>query len=230
MKTTISLLMAILMLSFAAAAQQSYGSYPSMPNQSTATNMITNGPVAETVSDSSALIGWSTRNPAETTNIRYGTDRAHMTSVLRAAAAHPGVSFVEIYQNCEIFNDGAFAMLGGPDGKSHWVNLTPGEPLRYGQDLRGAVIRDPDGAGFIAVDVGNGAAVVHDPTRVDPAYAFALSRIGDNPGEPTPFGVFRDVQAPTYEQLVTDQLSAQAPGTDADLEAVFAGKDSWTIT
>ena len=79
MKTTISLLMAILMLSFAAAAQQSYGSYPSVPNQSTATNMITNGPVAETVSDSSALIGWSTRNPAETTNIRYGTDRAHMT-------------------------------------------------------------------------------------------------------------------------------------------------------
>lgn len=79
MKTAISILMAILMLSFAAAAQQSYGSYQTMPSQTTASNMITNGPVAETVSDSSALIGWSTKNPAETSNIRYGTDRAHMT-------------------------------------------------------------------------------------------------------------------------------------------------------
>jgi 2-oxoglutarate ferredoxin oxidoreductase subunit beta len=158
------------------------------------------------------------------------TDRAHMTSVLRAAAAHRGVSFVEIYQNCEIFNDGAFAMLGGPEGKSHWVDLTPGEALRFGPDRAGAVVRDPDGAGLIPVDdAGDRDAVVHDPGRQDPAYAFALSRIGDRPGEPTPFGVFRDVPAPTYEQLVTDQLSALSPGSDADLEAVFAGSDSWTI-
>ena len=79
MKTTIALLMAILMLSFAAFAQQGYGNYQTTPSQSTATNMISNGPVAETVSDSSAVIGWSTKNPAETTNIRYGTDRGHMT-------------------------------------------------------------------------------------------------------------------------------------------------------
>ena len=79
MKTTIALLMAILTLSFAAAAQQGYGTYQTAPSQSTATNMITNGPVAETVSDSSAVLGWSTKNPAETTDVRYGTDRAHMT-------------------------------------------------------------------------------------------------------------------------------------------------------
>lgn len=76
MKTTITLLMAALILSLTAAAQQSYGNYPS---QTTARNMITNGPVAETVSDSSAVIGWSTKNPAESTQIRYGTDREHMT-------------------------------------------------------------------------------------------------------------------------------------------------------
>lgn len=80
MKTTISLLMTILMLSFAAAAQQSYGTYQTMPSQSSAAaDLITNGPVAETVSDSSALIGWSTKSPAESTQIRYGTDRAHLT-------------------------------------------------------------------------------------------------------------------------------------------------------
>jgi 2-oxoglutarate ferredoxin oxidoreductase subunit beta len=159
------------------------------------------------------------------------TDRQHMTSVLRAAAAHRGTSFVEIYQNCEIFNDGAFAMLGGPQGKEHWVNLQAGQALRYGPDHVGGVIRAPDGAGLVAAPetTESDPVVVHEPGRQDPAYAFALSRIGDNEGEPTPFGVFRDVQAPTYEELVTAQLATQTPGTDADLEAVFAGRDSWII-
>jgi 2-oxoglutarate ferredoxin oxidoreductase subunit beta len=164
------------------------------------------------------------------------TDRQHMTGVLRAAAAHRGASFVEIYQNCEIFNDGAFSMLGGPEGRGHWVPLGAGEPLRYGPDGRGGVVRDPSGTGLVAVpdleaagETPGGQVVVHDPGRVDPTYAFALSHIGDAPGDPTPFGVFRDVAAPTYEELVDAQLAAQTPGTDADLEAVLAGRDSWEI-
>jgi 2-oxoglutarate ferredoxin oxidoreductase subunit beta len=163
------------------------------------------------------------------------TDRQHMTGVLRAAAAHRGASFVEIYQNCEIFNDGAFAMLGGPEGRGHWVPLEGGQPMRFGPDGRGGVTRDPDGAGLVAVhdlaDGGGGGeqAVVHDPARVDPGYAFALSRIGDGEGDPTPFGVFRDVAAPTYGELVSAQLATQTPGTDDDLEAVLAGRDSWVI-
>ena len=159
------------------------------------------------------------------------SDRQHLTSVLRAAAAHKGASFVEIYQNCQIFNDGAFEALAGSPGRDRWVPLEGGKELRYGPDGRGGVVRDSDFGAMVAVpDLGERvSAIVHDPGREDPAYAFALSRIGDHPGDPTPFGVFRDVVAPTYEQLVSDQLAAQTPGTDTDLEAVFAGRDSWMI-
>jgi 2-oxoglutarate ferredoxin oxidoreductase subunit beta len=158
-------------------------------------------------------------------------DRQHLTSVLRAAVEHRGASFVEIYQNCQIFNDGAFEAIAGPDGHDAWLPLEAGKELRFGPQRRGGVVRGP-GAGGLVVDPELGddvSAIRHDPTREDPAYAFELSRIGERSGDPTPFGVFRDVIAPTYEELMSAQLAAQVPGSDADLEAVFAGRDSWLI-
>jgi 2-oxoglutarate ferredoxin oxidoreductase subunit beta len=158
------------------------------------------------------------------------SDKQHLTDTLRAAAAHKGASFVEILQNCQIFNDNAFETLSGPEGREKWIALEAGKEARYGPDGRGGLVRDSTFGSLVAVpDLGRVAAKVHDPSREDPAYAFALSRIGDNPGDPVPFGVFRNVVAPTFEQLVSDQLASQTPGTDEDLEKVFAGRDSWVI-
>jgi 2-oxoglutarate ferredoxin oxidoreductase subunit beta len=160
------------------------------------------------------------------------TDRAHMTDTLRAAAAHEGTSFVEIYQNCEIFNDRAFDLFTKPENRDEWtIPLRAGEPLRFGAEGRSAVVKRQDGLGIeIRRDVDPSAeAVVHDPTVGDPSYSFALSRLGDEDGRITPVGVFRDVDMPTYEELMTEQVAAPEEAMKADLAKLFAGNDSWYV-
>ena len=157
------------------------------------------------------------------------SDRAHMTSVLRAAAAHQGTAFVEILQNCEIFNDGAFTLLSKPEGRKEWaVDLQNGQPMRFGQDGEKAIVRDGFG---MAVRHGADDAdvVVHDPTQENPAYAFALSRIGDDDGRLTTVGVLRDMEQPTYEELVADQMHGRRDGTADEFAALLAGRDSWVV-
>jgi 2-oxoglutarate/2-oxoacid ferredoxin oxidoreductase subunit beta len=159
------------------------------------------------------------------------SDRAHLTSVLRAAAAHRGTAFVEIFQNCEIFNDGAFDLFVKPESKSAWtVPLEPGRPLRFGRDGEKGIVHDPDGYGLtVRTNPAPAEVVVHDPTRENPGYAFALSRIGDDDGRLTPLGVLRSVESPTYEELVTDQDTETTPGSDDELSAMLLGRDSWTV-
>src|SRR4030095_13989351 len=97
------------------------------------------------------------------------SDRKHLTSVLRAAAAHRGTALVQIYQNCNIFNDGAFDLLKDPQTRDH-------SPIRVGTSS--AVVRDPaTGSLTIETDVpeGDPRVVVHDVRIEDPSYAFALS-------------------------------------------------------
>jgi len=159
------------------------------------------------------------------------SDRAHLIGVLRAAAAHRGTALVEILQNCEIFNDGAFDLLVNPDSRATWtIPLTAGQPLRFGPDGEKAVVRDPEHLELISGTNPDPAdVVVHDPTRENPAYAFALSRVGDDDGRVTPLGVLRDVKWPTYEELVAERDAGRDPGTDTDLEALLLGRDSWTV-
>jgi len=161
------------------------------------------------------------------------SDRTHLTATLRAAAAHRGTAFVEIYQNCEIFNDGAFDLFVRPDSRAAWtVPLQAGQPLRFGAHGEKGIVHDPDRFGLtVAVDPDPADVVVHDPARDNPAYAFALSRIGDDDGgRPTPLGVLRAVEEwPTYEELVADQ-NTDAPGTDDELDALLLGRDSWIVT
>jgi 2-oxoglutarate/2-oxoacid ferredoxin oxidoreductase subunit beta len=160
------------------------------------------------------------------------TDRAHMTQVLRAAAAHQGTAFIEIYQNCEIFNDRAFELFTKPDTRAEWtIPLEAGQPLRFGPDRRSAVVRRTDGLGLeVRRDGADDAdVVVHDPGAEDPTYAFALSRIGDDDARHTPIGVFRDVTMPTFEELMTEQVATPEEASHADLEKLFAGNDSWYV-
>ncbi len=160
------------------------------------------------------------------------SDRKHLTEVLGAAAAHEGTALVEIYQNCNIFNDGAFAPLKDASTKeSHLIRLQHGEPIRFGPDDDRAVIRDTDGQ-IRAVSAENANDVlVHDAHAEDPGVAFALSRLADTVSlDRTAIGIFRDVQRPSYDRLAREQLEqAGDPAGSADLTNLIAGPDTWTV-
>jgi len=160
-------------------------------------------------------------------------ERKHLPAVLRRAAAHRGSAFVEIYQNCNIFNDGAFLALTSKEGGSrNRIYLEHGKPVRFGADLEKGVRMDKDGRLEIVLmsDVDVSHLVVHDEHRDNPTLAFALSRIAEGPTTPTPFGIFRDVQRPVYGEVMENQLRAasekQGPG---DLERLLFTEDTWTV-
>ncbi|NLG20119.1 MAG: 2-oxoacid:ferredoxin oxidoreductase subunit beta [Actinomycetales bacterium] len=163
------------------------------------------------------------------------SDRAHLTTVLQAAAEHRGTALVEIYQNCPIFNDGAFQLLKDRDEKEARVlTLAHGEPVRAGNDH--VVVRAPDGSLAVVpeADAEPGSVLVHDATDEDPSLAFALSRLDDGSMTHIPMGVFRSVTRPTYDDQVRAQVDAARStggGTadDEDLAALLRGGDTWTV-
>ncbi|MEP6599764.1 MAG: 2-oxoacid:ferredoxin oxidoreductase subunit beta [Actinomycetota bacterium] len=163
------------------------------------------------------------------------SDRKHLTSVLRAAADHQGTALVEIYQNCNIFNDGAFDVLKDAETRDDWtIRMEHGEPLRFGADGTKAVVRAADG--MLAIEDGVGPddprVAIHDAHADDPAFAFALSRLSSVDTRYAPMGVFRDVDRPTYDGLMAAQLDhalTQAPSDVASLDALLHGADTWTI-
>ena len=165
------------------------------------------------------------------------SDRKHLQSVLRAAAEHQGSAFVEIYQNCNIFNDGACEVLKDPETRDNAViRLEHGQPITFGKDGEWAVTHPPGGFGLEVVPTASippGEIVVHDKTVADPAYAFALSRLPGLDLRNTPIGVFRSVPRPSYDEVVRDQVTtakAKAKGSQEDeLAALLNSGDTWTI-
>jgi 2-oxoglutarate/2-oxoacid ferredoxin oxidoreductase subunit beta len=165
------------------------------------------------------------------------SDRKHLQSVLRAAAEHRGSAFVEIYQNCNIFNDNAFEVLKDPSTRDDFtIRLEHGQPITFGKDGEWAVTHPPGGFGLSVVPTGSvlpGEIVVHDQSVAEPAYAFALSRLPGLDLRNTPIGVFRSVDRPAYDDLVRDQLTAakaKAKGTpEEELGALLNSGDTWTI-
>ncbi|HQR26263.1 MAG TPA: 2-oxoacid:ferredoxin oxidoreductase subunit beta [Nocardioides sp.] len=166
------------------------------------------------------------------------SDRAHLTSVLTAAAAHRGTSFVEIYQNCPIFNDGAFDDLKGRDTTAEAVvRLVHGEPVRFGTDGRLGLIRDRLTGGVTVAEVdevGEDAVLVHDAHSPDPTTAFAIAQLTDTGYlHRAPIGIFRQVERPTYDDLARAQVrqaEEETDGAPADrLAALLGGGDTWTV-
>ncbi|MET7357578.1 2-oxoacid:ferredoxin oxidoreductase subunit beta [Streptomyces sp. NPDC005562] len=163
------------------------------------------------------------------------SDRKHLTSVLRAAAEHPGTALVEIYQNCNIFNDGAFEVLKDKQqAEEAVIRLEHGQPIRFGTEGSKGVVRDAltGDLKVVAVTPENEADIlVHDAHSTSPTTAFALSRLADpDTLHHTPIGVLRDVERPVYDTLMADQLdSAIERDGKGDLGALLAGKDTWTV-
>ena len=159
------------------------------------------------------------------------SDRKHLTSVLRAAADHHGAAFIEIYQNCPIFNDDAFEPLkDAASAGGRLIRLEHGQPVTYGtgQDRHGLRFASH---GQLEPAADPGQAITHDAHRADPSYAFALSRLDTTDFRHTPIGVFRQVEQASYDQLMADQIhTAQAKNGPGDLAALLAGSDTWEVS
>ena len=157
------------------------------------------------------------------------SDRAHLSEVLTRAVAHRGASLVEIYQNCPIFNDGAFDPLKEPDSPAVI-------PLRHGQPVTLAggslqVLRDPRSGGLSVVPPDSpGVPVVHDEHLDDPAQATALAGLTDTHGlRRAPIGIFRDVERPVHDDAARSQIVMPADEERIPaLQALVTGRDTWT--
>ncbi len=163
------------------------------------------------------------------------SDRKHMTEVLRQAAGHEGTALVEIYQNCNIFNDGAWQPLKDNDSRDDaMMRLVHGEPIRFGADNEKGVTRTADGHIKVVpvAEVGEDAIIRHDAHAKDPGLAFALSRLA-NPRtlQNTPIGVFRDIERPSYGRMARQQIDdvIEKKGV-GDLQSLLNGSDTWTVS
>jgi 2-oxoglutarate ferredoxin oxidoreductase subunit beta len=155
------------------------------------------------------------------------TDRPHLTEVLRAAAAHRGSAFVEIFQNCNIYNDGAFDFVR--DDKTNRIYLEHGKPIRFGKESEKGVLQRSDG-GVEVVEVANESdLLVHDAHQAEPSLAFALSRLTRGTSGATPIGVFRDVERPVYDELMAEQLRTAREEKEGELEALLHSGDTWQL-
>jgi 2-oxoglutarate ferredoxin oxidoreductase subunit beta len=163
----------------------------------------------------------------------HDMDRKHMTETFRRAHEHHGSALVEIYQNCNVYNDGAFDQITGRDTRaSNLIELVHGEPIRFGADRERGVALDNQGRARLVdvAEVGEEALLVHDETREDASLAFALSRLARGPFEPTPIGVFRAVERPDYGTAMDAQLlEAQSRRGPGDLATLLRSGSTWTV-
>jgi 2-oxoglutarate ferredoxin oxidoreductase subunit beta len=161
------------------------------------------------------------------------SDRKHLTGVLRAAADHKGTALVEIYQNCPIYNDDAFAPVTEPGSRDERViRLEHGEPVRFAADGSKGLRFSRHGS-LEPVDVAGAdpeSLLVHDAHAADPSYAFALSRLDTSDFAHSPIGVFRQAPRPSYDELMTAQIEeARSEQGDGDLAKLLAGPDTWQV-
>jgi 2-oxoglutarate/2-oxoacid ferredoxin oxidoreductase subunit beta len=163
----------------------------------------------------------------------HDLDRKHMMDVLRQAHEHRGASFVEIFQNCNVFNDAAFRDITSREARAEMmIDLVHGEPVRFGVDGHRGVVMGSDGQlrTVEVADVGEGALLVHDAHRSDPGLAFALARLTHDDHAATPFGVFRSVERGDYGSMVGAQVAkvSEQKGP-ADLATLLRGNGTWQV-
>ncbi|HET7743464.1 MAG TPA: 2-oxoacid:ferredoxin oxidoreductase subunit beta [Gaiellaceae bacterium] len=157
------------------------------------------------------------------------TDKKGLTDVLGAAARHRGSAFVEILQNCNIYNDGTFDYVR--EDKGNRIYLEHGQPIRFGSEGEKGVVQDADGsARVVALEDDENALLVHDASHREPSLAFALSRLTFDIDGAVPLGVFRDVEREVYDDLMSEQLeTARERSGEGDLGALLHSGDTWVV-
>ncbi len=160
------------------------------------------------------------------------TDQKHMIETFKAAQDHKGTSFVEVFQNCVIFNNKTFDSVTGRDVKNDQIiYLEEGKPLIYGEGGNKGIRLN--GLNMETVDLAEGCSgeelLVHNPKDPNPAYASMLSQMS-YPAFPTPLGILRQLEGrETYEESVLSQIqSAQTKGNNS-LQELLTGNNSWVV-
>jgi 2-oxoglutarate ferredoxin oxidoreductase subunit beta len=161
------------------------------------------------------------------------TDRGHETEVLRAAAAHEGSALVEIYQNCNVFNDGAFEHASSRETKDEsTIYLEHGKPMIFGKDRDKGIRLNKELEPEIVKlggDVREDDLLFHDEKAAEPSLAFMLSRMR-YPEYPEPMGVLRAVDAPLFEDGIHAQLrDAEKKMGPGSIEALLGAGDTWVV-
>jgi len=161
------------------------------------------------------------------------SDPAHLAQTLEAAARHRGTSFVEILQNCRVFNDGAYDdVLGREQREESRILLRHGQPIRFGKGGRkGLVIRDMEPV-VVHLDsdgVAEDGTLTHNAQARSPALAELLAALAP-PEFPMAFGVIREVQRPTYDDLLMEQVrQSKARRGTGDLSALLNAGTTWEV-
>ena len=158
----------------------------------------------------------------------------HLGNILKRAAEHRGTAFIEVYQNCNVFNDGAWEYATDRQSKAdNIIELEHGKPMIFGKN-RDKGIRlnglDPE-----VVELGKGISeddlLFHDERAPEPSLAYLLSRLRHEDGFPEPIGVFRAIDAPKYDVELNAQIAkAREKKGTGDLDALFNAGETWTVT
>ncbi len=163
----------------------------------------------------------------------HDLDRKHMQDTFCAAHEHNGASFVEIYQNCNVFNDGQFDGVTKKASRDEMmIDLVHGEPILFGAERQRGVVQGGDG--FLQLvevaDVGLDRILIHDEKHQSPSLAFALARLNSDDQSPTPFGVFRNVDRPEYSAAVAEQvMTASEQKGPGDLQTLLRSNGTWMV-
>jgi 2-oxoglutarate ferredoxin oxidoreductase subunit beta len=204
------------------------GQYSPTSRMGTRTKSSPQGSIDNPLRPLSIAIGAEATFVARTIDV----DINHLTETLRRASAHKGTAFIEVYQNCKIFNDAVFEYATDKSTKAdNTLYLEHGKPLIFGKD-RNKGIRlhglDPE-----VVELGNGIAeddlLIHDEKAEEPSLAYLLSRMV-YPRFPECVGVYRAVERPTYDDVINQQIAdvTKAKGR-GKLEDLFASDDTWVV-
>ncbi|MCG6912793.1 2-oxoacid:ferredoxin oxidoreductase subunit beta [bacterium BMS3Abin03] len=173
---------------------------------------------------------------ADATFVARTIDRSpkHLQEMIRRAGEHKGLAFIEIFQNCNIFNDGAFSLLTEKDTKDDSVLvLEHGKPMIFGKDSDKGI--KLDGVKPITVDLASGSyskddLLVHDEFSDEPILAMILAHMTDHPSLPTPVGVFRQIKRETYDGGIRDQINLVTEKRGkGDLAKMLYGANTWEV-
>ncbi len=173
---------------------------------------------------------------AEATFVARTLDRdvKHLQEMLLRAGEHKGTAFLEVYQNCVIFNDGVYNEYTDKETKAdNIIKLEQGEPLLFGKNFdKGIKI---DGFNPVVVDLNDGVhtmedLLVHDEFDESPVRSFIYSHMTDHPELPTPIGVFRQCKRETYDEAVTRQIDdITAKKGEGSLEDLLFSGNTWEV-
>jgi len=173
---------------------------------------------------------------AEATFVARTIDREpkHMQEMIKRAAEHKGTAFIEIFQNCNIFNDGAFSLLTEKDTKEdHLLHLEHGKPMIFGKEKNKGI--KIEGFTPTIIDLNDGKhsvddVLVHDEFDHSAARTFMLAHLSDNSEMPTPIGIFRQILKPTYDEGIVEQINriTEKKG-EGNLEKVLFSGNTWEV-